>query len=431
MKTKVAYICAVSNQQIKTKLHYMDFTWANKVRSWFGIPPLEIVDSAPWNTEFISEFEKDSDREYYVISPQIGLKSAVEKFENNGIHYVFYKSQTSIANRLLKRVLNWDERTDYRHYRSIIKKQLSDINPDIVVLCGAENPIYSLSALDVKDKPILVILQTLLNSAKRIEMGVGSAYRRDVESRILRHAKYFSVIEQVAKDYLGKNNPNAKCFKFNFPTKQPHVDVTIPKEFDFIFFARGITKFKGVEDTIKAFSVVHKEHPEATLNISGGCDPAYKQQLEQMVEEYGIKDAVSWHGHFDLHADVFRQLQKAHAVVVPGITSALNSTVKEAMLMGLPTIVYETSATPEINRQNRCLFTAKMEDTVDLAKMMISVLEDKEAASKVAVSGRRYAERNFSTQASSSLLIASLNAIINHTRNETSIPEAIIFKDEK
>lgn len=79
----------------------------------------------------------------------------------------------------------------------------------------------------------------------------------------------------------------------------------------------------------------------------------------------------------------------------------------------MPTIVYETSATPEINRQNRCLFTAKMEDTVDLAKMMISILEDKEAASQVAVSGRRYAEGNFSTQATSSLLIASLNAIIS------------------
>lgn len=415
---------------IKSKLHYIDFAFANKIRSWFGIPPLEIVDSAPWNTEFISEFEKDADNEYYVISPQIGLRESVEKFDNNGIHYVFYNSKTSLYNRFLKKFLNWDERTDYRHYRSIIKRQLAEINPDVVVVCGAENPIYSLSALDVKDKPILVILQTLLNSAKRMEMGVGSAYRRDVESRVLKHAKYFSVIEQVAKDYLKEHNPNATCFKFNFPTKEPVIDNTIEKEFDFIFFARGITKFKGVEDTIKAFAIVHKSHPNATLNISGGCDSNYKKTLMQMIEDAGIEKSVSWHGHFDLHADVFKQLQKARCVVVPGITSALNSTVKEAMLMGLPTIVYETSATPEINREKKCLITAKMEDIQDLADKMCDISKSPELSAMVGTNGREYALNNFSTPATSKVLIDSINSVIDNYRNRTPIPSNLIFTDE-
>ena len=427
---KIAYICAFSNREIQKRLSLKDLSSANRLRTLFGIPALKYVDSASWNTDIISSFEKYKGYEFYVISPHTGLKKSIQKFKMNGIHYAFYNQETSIYNRIKNKLFNWDIRTDFKHYRKLIKRILFDINPDVVVVCGAENPIYSNSVFDIEGKPILIILQTLLNSPKRIEMNVGTPYRRYIEAIILKNNKYFSVMEQEAYAFNNRNNPKSNCLSFNFPTQVTQTITNIEKDFDFVFFARGITKFKGVEDTIRAFAMLHKKYPYATLNISGGCDKTYMQNLLTLVESLGIKQVVSWHGHFELHSDVFVQLQKAKIVVIPGITAALNSTVKESMMLRLPTVVYETTATPEINKNNKCLFTAKMQDIEDLYETMLYAYENEQERNQVANNGYVYAHKNFSTEATGKKLIDTIEAVIENYYSDTKIPLSLLYKHE-
>lgn len=427
-KKKIAYICGFSNAKIQSAIDLLDLSKSNKIRRCFHLPPLEFTDTAPWNSLFIEQFSKDNGHKYYVIAPQIGMRDKIQSFMLDGIHYTFYRNETGVLDRFKKKLLNYDERTDFCNYRRVVQSILKEINPDLVVVCGAENPIYSLSMLDIKNIPVYVILQTLLNDPKRIAMGVGDEYRRNVERRILLRGKYFGVVEKVAADYIKKNNPSACCFDFNFPTSIPQVSFDNYKAFDYIFFARGISKNKGVEDVIRAFAIVCAQNPKATLNISGGCSETYLSELKELIDELKISDNVTFHGHFQKHVDVFHQLSKARFIVVPGITSALNTTVKEAMLMKLPTICYETSATPRINKEKQCLITAEMENVNSLAEAMLFAYQNPTKAQEIARNGHEYAMSNFTAEAVCKKLITNIDSIFDHEIENIDIPIEQLFQ---
>lgn len=423
---KIVYVCCYSNHEVREKLNFSKFTFSNILRKYLGIPSISFMDNAPWNTEFIKGFEADKKHQYYVISPHIGLRRKVESFMDKGITYYFYKQRTSFADRFANKFLGWDMLTDYKHYRNIVNRIIKKIDPDLIVVCGAENPIYSFVAIDNLDRPVFLILQTLLNSEKRVKLSVGTPYRRKVEEKILSSVHYFADMEDETIKYLQEHNSNYKCFYFNFPIRKPTTFLNVKKEYDYLFFARGISKFKGIEDTIKAFSIVHNKYPDLTLNISGGCDANYKLYLQSLIDKFGCTESVSWQNYFANHDEVFLQLQKAKVIVVPGITAGMNSTVKEAMMLGLPTVVYETSVISNVNLKSHCLFVAKMEDVKSLAEQMLLSFEEKELCTTVAKNGSEYALANFDSSAASKRLILLFDAAISHYYNKKEIPNSLL-----
>ena len=280
-----------------------------------------------------------------------------------------------------------------------------------MVICGIENPFYSAVALNDNNPPLLLILQTLLNSSKRIEMGVGDEYRRELEKRIIKKATRVACCDNESSGFVRKNAPQAKIFDFTFPTNDPEIS-NVQKDKTFVFFARGIEKFKGVEDVLKAFSILQKKHPESTLEIIGDCRPEYKIFLDEMIGELKIKDSVSYYPFFPSHQDALIQVQKAYVAVLPGITAPLNGTVREAMLLGMPTIVYRNSVIDKINGDNNKIFAAEMEDINDLANKMTYVMENIIEAKKVAANGKKYAETHFTSSSAGERLVSIIRESI-------------------
>ena len=399
MKKKIVYICAFSNKELRENLDLQSYDLGNKLRKWLGKPTIRREDYGPWNPQFIKGFEDDPNNEYFIICPHNGLRHKCQEFTIRGIHYFVYNWSVGVLNIFLKTIFNWEEKSDYIYYRKQIKKIIAEISPDLIVVGGAENPIYSWAAMDVPDStPTFILLQSLMNDPKRIAMGVSSPYRRSLESKILHKHHYFGVVEGCAKGYLLKENPKAIQFEIDYPCNNPCV-VSQEKKYDFIFVAGGITKNKGVEDVIKSMAIVHQTVPNATLNISGSIQSQYKEELQNMIEKLKLQDVVSFQPAFAMISDVYTHMTNARCIVVPGITAALNSTVKESMLLGLPTICYETSVTPEINREKECLITAKMEDIDDLASKMANTISQPNWANMVAKNGQIYAKKRFTADA--------------------------------
>lgn len=417
---KIVYICSFSNDELRSRLEFSDTLITNYVGKLLGKNMLTHGDIAPWNPQFIHGFENDKDNEYYVILPQNGIKHETQEFDIRGVHYFVYNDSITLFTRFCKSVMNSYERTNYIHHRTIVKKKIAEIKPDLVVVCGAENPIYSWCAMDIPSNiPVLVILQTLLNDPKRIAMGVGSPYRMALETKILKKHHYFCVSEACQGEYLDQINPDAKKFEITFPCNCPVVDMQ-PKQFDFMFVAGGITKNKGIEDVISAMGIVCKQYPNASLNISGAIVKDYKQHLLSMIGRNNILN-VSFQEPFLEHKDVFVHMTKTRCLVVPGITAGFNSTVKEGMLLGLPTICYETSVTKPVNLEIKCLLTARMEDISDLADKMIYTLIDKESTRLIAENGYKYAHSHFTSQAVTQTLLCYFKSIHEEKTKQLSV----------
>lgn len=412
-KYSIAFLCHFSNAIIRERLNLKNLSLRRFFLSKKGITSV-YDDFAIWVSDYISEFEKHPEIEFHIVSPHFGLKKKNQSFALNGIHYHFFKYRCGFLYSCLNKLFHIEEKQRFRQNRKKIRLIVNQIEPDLIVLCGAENPYYSIGVLDIKNKPIYVILQTLLNDQKRINMGVGSSFRRKIEIEIFRHALYFCVSNEKAVAKIKEVNHKAVILPAGFPTHRTYIVLPKKKEYDFVFFARGVTKYKGIEDLLQAFSIVKKSHSKINLCIIGICAKEYKKHLNSVMEQLAIKDNVHFAGYYENLTDVFVNVAKAKVVVVPGITAGLNSTVRESMIMGMPTICYETPATQQINREETCLLTAPMNDVKALAYQMQISLEHPSQIEQIAANGKVYADREFSNEAIVNRMIKNIVKILKY-----------------
>ena len=409
---RIMFLCNFSNAMVREKIKL----GGGIVRSLFyrliRKKPHYETDYAIWVTDYIEEFEKHPEYDFHVVAPMQGLKDEFQMFEVRGIKYHFYNCSFGLMKSIANVAVNWEERRDYPIIRQRISKIRKQINPDMMILCGAENPFYSIGALDVTECPVYVILQTLLNCPKRIEMGIGTPYKRKIELEIFRHAQYFSTSEEESIKIIKKTNYNARILSAGFPSHRPVVVEPKEKEYDFVLFAKTVAKYKGVEDALKALSIVKEKYSEVSLNIIGGITDEYQNELARIIDELGLKENVNFAGQYKELKETFENVVKAKACLLPGLTGAFNSTIRESMLIGMPTICYQLSATDIINKEEKCLFAATMGDVSELSKMMLLVFEQPEVVKRVADNGKKYADSHFGNEVIVNKLLNNCNNII-------------------
>lgn len=425
---RIAYICHFSNRSIRQYLHLKSFWLGNLFRKVASIPQVTYVDFASWNNDFISILSSNQDYECNVVSHHLGMKRGEQQFTIDNTHYFFIREKENILKKIWNAFTHSSEEDTCPNAAPNIKKVVDKIDPDIIIVCGAENPIYSSSALCFKDKPVFVILQTLLNSPKRIELGIGTPYRRQLENDIFRQINYFGSFNLSEVNYIKGINPNAFCFKLMFPSSAPQCDSIQEKNYDFVFFANGLSKNKGTEDVLKGFGCVHKKYPNARLNMIGSCDISYKVRLESIMEECGIRDNVFFNERYPQKIDMLNQVMRSKVAVLPGITAPLNSTVRESMFMGIPVIMYENDVTGIINKEKACVLTAKMEDTIDLGKKMLFAYENPPEMMQMAANARQYAEMTFSKEAVGEQLFSIIEVVMNNFYRNVPVSNSFLLQ---
>lgn len=398
-RPKILFLCNFSNPMIRDHVVLRK----SKLRSLYfrikHINPHYDTDYAVWVSDYIEEFEKHPEWEFHIVAPMQGLRDDTQSFDENGIHYHFYNCSYNIVTTFANRAFNYEENHDYPTIRKRIRNIAKIISPDLVILSGAENPFYSIGVLDVKEQPVYVILQTLLNSPKRASMGVGNEYKRKIEKAIFAHAKYFCTSDEEEISVIKENNKHAVILPAGFPTHSPKVVIPENKDYDFVFFAKTVGKYKGIEDVLKALYIVKNKKNDVSLNIIGGLSEDYKAVLMGLVHSLGLGDNVNFAGLYKDISDTYSNVVKANAAVLPGVTGAFNSTVRESMLMGMPVICYEFQDINTVNSNKHCLLAAMMENVDDLAKKMLFTMEHNEETQQIAKNGQEYALANFSNAA--------------------------------
>ena len=400
MQVKHVFLfCNYTSRETRSHLHLSNLKMDNALRGLFRVPKLKYIDAAPWIEAFIKYFQPQEEYVLHIVAIQIGMKKASEHFDENGVHYHYVKSGLGMIPKVFDVFFGTQKKKGYPIYQKRFELALTGIKPDVVMICGAENPDYAMAFLNNECPNKLVILQTLMNDPKRIAMGVSTDFRREIEDKVIRHANFFAVPDSQWIGYVKSVNPNAICHTFTFPTIEPIVDKETRKQYDFVFFAGILGRNKGTNDVVSALGIVAKKFPNVTLNIIGGADKEYMAELYRQIKDEGIEKNIIMTPSFPVREDVFKQVAKSNYAVLPGITASLNSTVREAMLLGMPTIAYETPDTIKINQKSQCILTAKMEDIEDLAAKMEFAIINSKAMNGIGENGEKYAKAHFSQRA--------------------------------
>jgi len=431
-KIKVVWICHFSNKEVKSNLPLFDFSLKNRIKKILGKKNPSIhVDFAPWISTLIKEFERFDDVELHVIAPHMGLKRITFEFEINRVHFHFFRPYVFLhVEQIIDRIFK--PKKKYRLNRFLVHQYLKKYKPDIVNLFGAENPYYSITALDIQEIPVYVLLQTVLSAPFNNELNYSiDNARLVIENRVFSSLKYFGTTSRMYHDSVINANPNAEFLEFWFPTENPPSIEEQIIEFDFVFFASGLSQSKGVEDAIEAIAIVNKTLKNARLNIIGYCSAEYKEFLENKVSTLGLNWNIIFSSYFTLHADMFRQVKKAKIALLPHKIDVVSSTIREAMFLGLPIVTYKTTGTPYLNSEMQTVLISDIGDIEGLAKNMIMLLNSPELAQNLVENAKSIARKLFDNTVIAKKLIEQNKAIVNHYRHNTPIPEHLLFKPEE
>jgi len=431
-KLKVALICHFSNPEIREKLPISESKIENYIRKIFKKQFKQVFDFASWITNLIFEFEKQNDFEIHIISPHKNLKKFKYSYSYNNIHYHFFRPDDDILIiKLYRRIFNV-KRPKYYQNRYLIKRFIRDIKPDIVNLIGSENPYYSISGLDVNNFPLILTAQTVYTNPLREKLsGDVDQYLWDLELKIQKKIEYFCCAGRMHRDLILHNNSEAIIFHYTFPYKHPEITDDIAKKYDFVFFAAGVTKKKGIEDTIKALKLVKKEFPHITLNIVGMCSDDYRKYLDKMIEELQLKDNIEFTEYFIKQSDMHKHIQQAKYAVLPVKLDVISSTIIEAMMLGFPIITYKTSGTPYLNKYGEAVLISEIDDVNSLANNMLRVIKEPELVEKMLANAKIFIEREYDNKANMDKLLNIYNAVYKHYYKQAPIPKELLFNPDE
>jgi len=157
-----------------------------------------------------------------------------------------------------------------------------------------------------------------------------------------------------------------------------------------IIYAGRLTKVKGVDVLLKAFSQVLREYPNAYLYIVGsGGEEGY---LARLVERLGLTENVEFTGFIPSIRKVHQFIKSADIFVLPSYMENFSISLLEAMASKTPIIASDAEGNLEVLSSKEALFFRRG-DYRELAEKIALLAGDKNYSS-------RLAERAYSLAAS-------------------------------
>ena len=398
---KVVWICQFSNSTIQKYLPLVK------------MPP----QYSTWITHLIEEFKELTEIELHIISPIRWLKNDF-CFKLEGINYHFIKTGIPFISRHWPAFFKFDYFTNFYFNKKKIKKIVNSIKPDIINLHGAENPIYSSSIFNLKSYPILITIQGFISldlEAKDFQ----SHKRIKIEEKILKEFNHFGIRAKFMSEYISSFNPEARFYWFKYPFKSLiSSSEKIEKEtYDCVFFAR-ITKDKGIEDLIKAISLVREEIPDILLKIiGGGYNISYKNFLLDEIKKRNLNSNITFLGFIPTQEDVHRIVAGAKITVLPTYNDVLPGTIIESLRMGIPVVAYSANGVVDFNSELEIIKLVNVGDINGLANLIVKLLKDKGIREKMSINGKYYVSNVFNNKVETKKMIEAYKEVISNYEN--------------
>ncbi|HDQ15975.1 MAG TPA: glycosyltransferase family 1 protein [Bacteroidetes bacterium] len=136
-----------------------------------------------------------------------------------------------------------------------------------------------------------------------------------------------------------------------------------------------LVKTKRVDDLINAIPLIMKSIPKIKCKIIGVGDEL--KNLRKLAMELGIEKNVEFLGRVDSNEDVIRILKSSHILCHPSILEGFGMVVIEAMACGVPYVCSDIEPLVEVTGNGKGGLLFKQKDCGDLARKVITLLEDK------------------------------------------------------
>jgi glycosyltransferase involved in cell wall biosynthesis len=380
------------------------------VKRYLSIDPKE-NDFAPWITLGIQEMQKRNDIELHIIAPFYRIRLN-RSFIDQGIHYHCIKAGIPLFKTAWPHFFKFDRWSNFLAFKLQVKRLINKINPDIVDIHGAENPHYSSSALVITNCPVIVTIQGFFSLYPDLDEKNPEVRKTlKIERRILKTIRFFGLEGNFAETYIKSLNPDARIFRYHCPYAKTELIKSKSKEYDLVYFTK-ISRMKGIEDLIKALSLVKKDISDIRLLVIGRGPEKYLKYLNNLIADLGLKENVIYKGHMNDQKKMHEEVVKAKLSVLPTYNDRMSGTIVESMLLGIPVVSYDVGGNPDLNSNDENIILVKAGDIKNLAIEIVHLLKSEEKRQTLAEKALHYSTQVFDNKASISNQIRAYKEVI-------------------
>ena len=303
----------------------------------------------------------------------------------------------------------WNTNHSKRSYKSYER----EVQPDVVY-----NQMVRTMPLVARSKyPKVMDFQDALsmNTERRMELSRGLwHYVLHFEFKMLRSSEYnafsffdaLTIISEADSEAIPhKKNGEIKIVPNGVDFDYFHPDaVTVPKEHDIVFcgnmsYAPNVSAAHYLVE--KVMPLVWAKRPSTTLLLAGASP-------KHSIWRLGLEDKVTVSGWVD---DIRTAYASSRLFVAPMlIGSGLQNKLLEAMAMQMPCVTTSLANIPLGATNGEQLLVG--DDAETLAEHIVSMLDNNELSTRIADSGHRFVQENYSWSAAVKPLEELLNAVV-------------------
>jgi len=158
-----------------------------------------------------------------------------------------------------------------------------------------------------------------------------------------------------------------------------------------ILFLAGVTRRKGIYETVQAVSLLQTQYPMIELIIAG--DGYELGNVKSYVKDHNMS-GVTFLGRVR-NKDKRRAFERAHIYCLPSYSEGLPNSVVEAMAFGLPVITRPVGGLADLFKNKEYGFISDSLDPNVFASLIKRLFVDKNLYNKISLSNYQYAQSHF------------------------------------
>lgn len=182
----------------------------------------------------------------------------------------------------------------------------------------------------------------------------------------------------------------------------------LPNDEPVLLFFGTVTKYKGVEDLIRAFPLV-RQQTKAHLLVAGfpakDIDP---QALHILADLGGVKEHITWWLDYVPSDEITALLALADLVVLPYRAITQSGVISVAYACGKPVVATRVGGLNEVVEEGQSGYLAAPENPESLAKAILNALEDPARLKGMGSHARELAESRYSWRRVAEIVLAAL-----------------------
>lgn len=148
-----------------------------------------------------------------------------------------------------------------------------------------------------------------------------------------------------------------------------------------------LVRQKKMDDSILAWSIVHKKHPDWQLHIYG--EGEYDGFLRSLIHEKGLDDVVFIH---PFTSELYKRMQESAVYLMSSMYEGFSLVIIEAMMNGLPVVSYNCPYGPADLITDNGILVEHL-NVGKLAEALCWMIEHPEERRRMGALGHKYAQQ--------------------------------------